>query len=410
MARRLTLRSRLVIPAVLAAALLVPAGAQAGVGTRNINSGGPLTNIWVDPTLSCQVSYAGDTAYEFYPSASIPGNCGTAVSVDGALYRSQRVPVNGTVFTQAGGTGVTGNGSSGSPFRISTTVEAGNSGIRLTEVVSYVAGLELYRTDLTIANSGASRLVRVYHAGDCYLQGSDVGYGFVEGSAAGCSTNPNNNPASRIEEFYPITGGNRFYEAGYSEVWQAISSQNPFPNTCRCTERIDQGAGLSWDVDVPSGGTRTVSYYTRFSPTGQIGPPTNVAPPTGGGGTVNITNITNNNVTFVQVFRLPSTRRCVSRRNFRITLRQPPRVQLIAASVRVNGRPTRVYIRNKPYITVRRGILLRKRLSARVDLRGFPAGRVRVDLRAVTKTFRVLRGVRRYRTCVPGRRRSSTNL
>jgi hypothetical protein len=402
------------VPAVALVALLVPAAAQAGTGTRDINSGGPLTNIWVDPTLSCQVSYAGDAVNEFYPSGAVPGNCGTALSVDGALYRSQNVPVNGTVFTQAGGTGVTGNGTTGSPYRVSTTVDAGGSGMRLTEVVSYVVGLELYRTDLTVTNSGATRNVIVYHAGDCYLQGSDIGYGFVEAGAAGCSTNPNNNPNSRIEEFYPITGGSEFYEAGYAEVWAAINTQNPFPNTCRCTERIDQGAGISFDGAVPAGGSRTVSYYTRFSPTGQIGPPTTVAPPTGGGNTnitniTNINNITNNNVTFVQVFRLPSTRRCVSRRNFRITLRQPPKVQLIAASVRVNGRPTPVFIRNKPYITVRRGILLRKRLSARVDLRGFPPGRFRVDIRAVTKTFRILRGVRRYRTCV-SRRNSGSNL
>jgi len=90
-------------------------------------------------------------------------------------------------------------------------------------------------------------------------------------------------------------------------------------------------------------------------------------------------------------FGLPSARRCVSRRNFRIRLRRPRGVRIKSAQVRVNNRRVRV----------RR---VRGRFTARVDLRGFPAGRFTVRIRIRTESERTLEGRRRYRTCAPRRR------
>ena len=92
--------------------------------------------------------------------------------------------------------------------------------------------------------------------------------------------------------------------------------------------------------------------------------------------------------------QLPVTRICKSRRNFDIRIRHMPRDPAVAASVRVNGRQ----------VPVRK---VRGRLTARVDLRGLPRGRYRVDLTARTRSGKRLRGVRRYRACTtrhfPGR-------
>jgi putative cofactor-binding repeat protein len=90
------------------------------------------------------------------------------------------------------------------------------------------------------------------------------------------------------------------------------------------------------------------------------------------------------------VFRLPSTKRCVSRRSFRIRLRQPRGVTLKEARVFVNGRRVRVV----------RG----KRLSAPVDLRGLPKGRFTVQVTVTATDGRKLTERRRYRTCTPKRR------
>jgi hypothetical protein len=90
-----------------------------------------------------------------------------------------------------------------------------------------------------------------------------------------------------------------------------------------------------------------------------------------------------------QVASLPSARRCVSRRRFRIRLRAPRGDKLRRAEVRVNGKRVRVV----------RG----RRLTAPVDLRGLPRGRFKVEIRVATLSGRRLRGTRRYRTCVPKR-------
>jgi len=88
---------------------------------------------------------------------------------------------------------------------------------------------------------------------------------------------------------------------------------------------------------------------------------------------------------------LPSARRCVSRRNFRIRLRQPAGVVIVEAVVSVNGKRVKVV----------RG----KRLTAPVDLRGLPKGRFTVQITIRTKAGQSITGTRRYRTCAPRRRR-----
>ena len=221
-----------------------------------------------------------------------------------------------------------------------------------------------------------------------------AGFGFVDpvNAAAGCSITADNTPAARIEQWFPLTAGAQYMEASYSEIWAHIATRTPLPNTCRCTERIDNGAGISWNVSLAPGASATYAHDTTFSPTGVAGPPPAPPAPTP------VSN-PNNTVTPAQAFGLPSNRRCVSRRNFVIRLVRPAGVSSIAARVNVNGRLATVTIARERYRNIRGGVLLRTRLTAQVDLRGLGPGRFRVTIRAVTKTLRAIQGTRRYRTC-----------
>ncbi|HEX6020343.1 MAG TPA: hypothetical protein VFZ00_00010 [Solirubrobacter sp.] len=87
-------------------------------------------------------------------------------------------------------------------------------------------------------------------------------------------------------------------------------------------------------------------------------------------------------------FGLPPARRCVSRRNFPIRLKEPRGIKIKAAKVKVNGR--------KVGVRKRAG-----RWRAQVDLRGFPKGRFVVDIQIKTKDGRTLKGQRAYLTCTP---------
>ena len=88
---------------------------------------------------------------------------------------------------------------------------------------------------------------------------------------------------------------------------------------------------------------------------------------------------------------LPSTRRCVSRRRFRIRLRHPRGARVASAVVRVNGKK----------VATRRG----RRVTAPVNLRGLPKGRFAVKITVKLADGRTVSGTRRYRTCTPKKKR-----
>jgi hypothetical protein len=178
-----------------------------------------------------------------------------------------------------------GSGTAADPLRVTTKVDASEF-LHLTQTDAYQVGTEYYRTDINVENASESpREVTIYRAGDCFLQNSDNGFGRVDPAAAGSAVacrgaqvdeegnivpdeNGNAVPGDRIEQWVPLTAGSHYYEAGYDSVWAHIGSQQPFPDTCLCDEFIDNGAGLSWTMTIPAGGSVTVSHLTAFSPTG----------------------------------------------------------------------------------------------------------------------------------------------
>jgi hypothetical protein len=386
---------RRVIGAALVEALLAlllvlgTASAQAAVPFKDISSGGPLTHVYVGNELGCQVAYRTDSRLELFPPSTIPGDCGTFVAAGGTLYAPDFANHGGTATSGLGGptafqpvsqSSVSGSGTSSNPFKVTTKVNVGSTGLRISEIDSYVSGDESYRTDVTITNgSGGALSGQLYRAGDCYLQESDVGFGFVDQprKAAGCSLNANNSPAARIEQWFPVTGSNQYFEGTFSEVWTSVGSRQPLPNTCRCTEQLDNGAGLSWAFSLGAGRSATYSNYTVFSPRGISGPP---RPPLFGPN---------------GVVQAPSNRHCVSKRKFRIRIRQPGDIRIQTALLFLNGKRVKVF---------KHKVFKRLRHVATVNLRGLPKGTWVLKIVVLTTKGDTLRGKRKYHTCVKKRK------
>jgi hypothetical protein len=91
----------------------------------------------------------------------------------------------------------------------------------------------------------------------------------------------------------------------------------------------------------------------------------------------------------------PSPRRCVSRRKFRIRIRERGGIKIETAQVFLNRNRIKV---------VRRRVFARKRHTARINLRGLPKGIFRVKIVVLTTTGDTKRGTRKYRTCTKKRR------
>ncbi|MFZ2016728.1 MAG: Ig-like domain-containing protein [Nocardioides sp.] len=189
--------------------------------------------------------------------------------MDGTLYAPLDVPgglaLTGTPWTPLSQT-TTGTGSPADPYTIVTDVAAGATGVTLTQTDTYVVGSESVRTTDVIHNGSHARSVTLYRAGDCFLNDSDSGLGQVNrlSGAVACKS-----PGSgRIEQWLPLSPGSHFYEAEFGELWTAVNSMAPFPDTCRCSEPIDNGAGLSWTAALSSDARATRSSLITFSPTG----------------------------------------------------------------------------------------------------------------------------------------------
>jgi hypothetical protein len=302
------------------AGILVSMVAAIGLATASIASAdtsidtaGPLDHIYLNSDLSCQATHTGDTVGEFYADNTSTvdpnGACGTFLSwpAAGEIFDNSvfgpNVPAGGstTEFHQVSQSpSVTGSGTTADPYKVVTVVnieqpcvESASDAtpaqctvlVTVTQTDSYVVGDEFYRTDIQVENTGFDGTVNatLYHAGDCFLQDSDKGFGWFNPSDSGpyCTANPGNSPFGRIEGFVPLSGGNTYVEELYNHVWSRITNGLDFPNSVDTNgdpsnpgASEDNGAGLAWDLSIESGQSETRSLLTRFSPTGGAPPPT----------------------------------------------------------------------------------------------------------------------------------------
>jgi uncharacterized repeat protein (TIGR01451 family) len=269
------------VAAAAAVVLMLGGAAEAATPSLAISSPGPLSNVWIGSDLSCQVQHTGDDFYELYGQDEAPGDCGTFLATGGTLYAPDFAHHD---YTFTGGLGtytpftavsqspsVLGSGTSGDPYRIVTVADVGTTGLRITQTDSYVVGQEAYRTDVQIANSGGkAQSVTLYRAGDCYLGGSDSGFGVVGSPTGAVACVTSTTPGSRIEQWAPLTSGSHYLETYPRALWTAIAGQGDLPDTCDCSTNEDNSAGLSWALSVPAGGSLTVSNLTNFSPAGHL--------------------------------------------------------------------------------------------------------------------------------------------
>jgi hypothetical protein len=128
------------------------------------------------------------------------------------------------------------------------------------------------------------------------------------------------------------------------------------------------------------------------APTSTAEPTATPAPPTPGAPAPPADLDPNGTVTAEELFSLPSSKTCLSKRRLRVRVRAKPGVKV---------RSVRVYVNQKRMSTS-------KGKKATIDLRGLPRGTVRVTLRATLSNGRTLTLKRTYRTCVKSSRPPGT--
>jgi hypothetical protein len=269
-------RRGVVVAALAAAAVLaLPAVASANVPFQRITSPGPISDIYLGNELSCQVKLTQDEVYSYYPPAVAPGDCGTFLQINGVssdVYSPDFGAHDGSAasnadwvpWTPVSQTSVGGAGTQTDPYNVTTTTAAGATDFQVRERYEYVTGSRGYDVFITVVNnSGVSRTVDLYHAVDCYLAGSDFGYGFFDAATGGifCTETPNNSPPGRLLGFTPGSSANHT-ETFYDTVWQQTDG-TAYPNTQEPDVNQDNGIGLHFALTVPAGARAEVPVSLR---------------------------------------------------------------------------------------------------------------------------------------------------
>jgi hypothetical protein len=240
--------------------------------SQSIVTSGPLTNIQIGNDLNCAVNYLGDTHGEFLDDTA----CGTFVSVDGQLFGPSNVPGN---YTQRSAYTPISQSlqHSGDTWAIATQVGLGTTGVSLYESDQYTAGDNHYDTSFSVmVDGGQQHRVVVFHAADCYIADDGDGYGYQppDGIGVGCQAlNDTSRTAVFSGKSYPQYW--QWMEGTAPEVWQQISTGQPFPNTVRSqpSDVHDTAAGLSWDLGVLQPGAKvseqsTLAFGSSAAPPG----------------------------------------------------------------------------------------------------------------------------------------------
>ena len=237
-------------------------------------SGDPLA-IHVGSNASIQVYYSG------YPLGQVFGDADSGIFfwVGNDVYGSN---LNGTHgfsvandtldFTALSHSGPTGDGSSSDPWLVTTVLDVGTTGLRVTQEVSYAQGSTFFRIVWRVENRGPTRVdYDFFHAADIFLGGSDEGYGYYDPASG--AVGGHNQSRDWFMSFSPQVRATHYQESYYDLVWLAIGNcddagcvKGPGLNDTISGEWLDNGIGLQWHGSLDPGQGSVVSDIWSFGP------------------------------------------------------------------------------------------------------------------------------------------------
>jgi len=220
-----------------------------------------LTDFDLHEDLSCD-AHATGIAHSLYFGDSPRPACGTFARVDGQVYgpelpaadvpgRQDYTPVEFHPPT----------GGAGAPQTFSATVAAGDTGVQITETDRFTGGETGWTTQLRITSTGGTHTISLYRAGDCFIDDNDFSSGGHDPatgavSCVGAAHQLSYVPDSRV--------GVHHLEGFYADVWEAVGSPDPLPDTVR-HDVHDSGLALQWQFTVDPTHPVTVTSRSIFS-------------------------------------------------------------------------------------------------------------------------------------------------
>ena len=170
-------------------------------------------------------------------------------------------------WTRISQTGPAGSGTAADPWVVTTVLDAGTTGVRMSQRASYVNGQDYFRLQWDVANfSGSSQVITLFHAADGYFANDDYGQGYHDASSGAVGSYVSGDPWYVL--FVPGTPATAYKEGWYFDVWSGIgycgdNQTCPVSGSCTAgpgfdntidTAGVDNGFGLQWAADNGAGG------------------------------------------------------------------------------------------------------------------------------------------------------------
>jgi hypothetical protein len=280
-ARRRTHPGRIAgrLPAVVGVCLVLSAvGASPGLAADGVIDGAPL-NVYANDVGRLQAAFDGAASGEFYTGALAPSDAGLSAAV--------QLPTGGpfTVYGRAGGLPFTatsapvlsGDGSPGSPWRLTTTFNAG-AVLQVSEIVQYVNGTN----DVTVTYSVAPLQtpgvnVRLYESASVLPAASYFATGFlVPGPSRRVGAQALGRSGGGSDSLVEISPWSHFQEASAGTISNIVGTSNPaaagFNDTVLATATNNgAGVGAQWDIGALNASqSATVAVTWHFSLTSAL--------------------------------------------------------------------------------------------------------------------------------------------
>jgi len=236
-------------------------------------AGYPLT-ITVEDTTQMDIHYRNPDEYEFYGHDAEGVYLWVNVGGQTRVYGPGQVPAGLPVNPYVPVSNVrTGAGTPSNPWVVTTVNLVPSTTLRLVQRAIYVNGAEFVRMDFQLNQVGGTAPITatLFHAADLFTAGNDAGYGFYDPSTGGVGDYfTRTNGTSLYQQFVPWAPASAYMESYYNVIWAAIGDTSGpgsgFDNTVISDTLHDSGAGLQWNLTVPTTGNVNVGDTDLFSP------------------------------------------------------------------------------------------------------------------------------------------------
>jgi hypothetical protein len=254
---------------VLSALAAAPAGAVDG-----FIDGSPL-NVYANDVGRLQAGFDGVASGEFYTGALMPNDGGISVAVQAGSANAFTVygRAGQRALTPVSAPVVTGNGSAGSPWRLTTAFRAtdastGGDLVDVSEALEYVNGTGDVTVTYTLSAPAPLSNVRLYHSASVLPASSYLATGFLQpGPPRRVGAQALGRDGGGSDSLIEVTPWSAFQEATSSTINNTVGAISPsapgFNNTVDPTRTSNgPGIGAQWNLgSLASPATVAVTWH-----------------------------------------------------------------------------------------------------------------------------------------------------